>query len=68
MTEIPETEEIEVIAEFDNKIVYSTVSVENLDPYIQDCQNRGGILNECGSACDLDDGCIQVCALTCEFQ
>jgi hypothetical protein len=37
---------------------------------IKDCQKRGGVFNECGSACDdqiKNMGCIAVCALTCEL-
>jgi len=53
---------------FENKIVYTTDAVADLEPYINDCKTKGGVLNECGNPCSPDaEFCIEVCALTCEY-
>jgi len=54
--------------EFENKIVYSVADGNfNEALYRDHCEKRGGTFNTCGSVCDEDEICIQVCALTCEF-
>ncbi len=54
--------------EVQENIIYGT----NADPvFIQesknDCQEKGGVLNECGSACADGEICVAVCTVVCEF-
>lgn len=49
-------------------IIYGT----NMDPAFveqsrQDCTDKGGTFNECGSACKTGEMCIAACALRCDF-
>lgn len=49
-------------------IIYGT----NMEPAFveqsrQDCQQRGGTFDQCGSACNEGEMCIAACALRCDF-
>lgn len=59
---------VSVEAEFSSKIVYTTNTATNTASFIQDCDQRGGTFNDCGSICAPDaEMCAEVCAYTCEF-
>ena len=47
------------------KIIYNPES--DLATIKGDCRERGGTFNSCGSYCEEDEVCIQLCAYTCEF-
>ncbi len=54
--------------EYDDKLVYSMKPNISLVQLEADCEERGGTFDECGSACPSDaEGCIEMCAYTCEF-
>ncbi|MCI5108758.1 MAG: hypothetical protein MRY49_02830 [Candidatus Pacebacteria bacterium] len=59
---------VSVLAEYPEKVVYTTdISVDQKD-LILDCMERDGIFNSCGSPCSLDEEfCVAVCAYTCDF-
>ncbi|OGC53084.1 hypothetical protein A3B64_01385 [candidate division WWE3 bacterium RIFCSPLOWO2_01_FULL_37_24] len=48
------------------RIIYNPES--DLATIKEDCRERGGIFNSCGSYCEGDEICIQICAYTCEFK
>lgn len=61
--------EIPIEKQFEDKIVYTTNLDYDKKLLKNDCDNRGGTFNECGSICDSDAAaCAQVCAYTCEFE
>lgn len=71
---LPEPEEraggrqVPVQAEFDAKIVYTTDQEADVEALRQDCAERGGEFNPCGTICAPEaDICASVCAYTCEF-
>ena len=51
--------------ETQKKIIYNPDS--DLGTIKNDCREKGGIFNPCGSYCEKDEVCIQICAYTCEF-
>ena len=55
---------------FNNKVVYGIGLSQDLLPLLkQDCQQRGGTFQECGSPCGSNEQyCIAVCAFTCELK
>jgi hypothetical protein len=61
---------IPIQATFKNKIVYSITEAVEKSILENDCLQKGGRFNECGSVCDDTKlgGCIMMCALTCEFK
>jgi len=63
--------QVPIQAEFSNKIVYTDDAGADTSILKNDCFNRGGVFNECGSVCDesrIGEDCIAVCAFTCEFK
>lgn len=68
MQDVSSSAEVEVQAEYEEKVVYLSNDEVPKEDYEQDCRERGGEFNECGSPCAADaESCIQVCAFTCEF-
>lgn len=60
--------EIEIEAEFNTKIVYTTNAEAPIGLLKTDCEIRGGVFNECGTICGPDvEMCPSVCAYTCEL-
>jgi glucose/arabinose dehydrogenase len=60
--------EVEVKEAYPEKIVYQQNPELDLADYQQDCEERGGVFNECGSVCpEAAEICIEVCGYTCEF-
>ena len=60
---------IPIEAEFKNKIVYTANSNADIGALKADCEERKGVFNECGSPCEnKNEGCITVCAYTCEWK
>ncbi len=62
-------EEIPIEIEYPNKIVYTTQT--NVDPKAlkEDCQERQGSFNECGSICRPEaEACLSKCAYTCNLK
>jgi len=57
-----------IMDQFPGKVVYTTdISV---DPTLfqNDCDQRGGVFDSCGTICPPEaEGCATVCAYTCEF-
>lgn len=62
-----EMDTVKIEEKFENKIVYTTNLEEvNKDELIEDCKERGGTFQECGSPCsESARACIQACAYTC---
>jgi len=59
---------VPIQAEFESKIVYTTDSLADTAPLIEDCEMRGGVFNACGSICGpTAEICASVCAFTCEL-
>jgi hypothetical protein len=61
-------QKVPIEAQFPKKIVYTSHSDANADKLKQDCDNRGGTFNTCGSPCDPSNGptaCPAVCAFIC---
>lgn len=53
---------------FDDKVVYTTEQDIDTEKLEQDCAERGGEFNTCGSICPSDAAvCAEVCAYTCEL-
>lgn len=50
-----------------NKIVYTANRSFNEEVLKNDCRERGGEFNSCGSLCEEGGECVPVCAYTCEF-
>ncbi len=60
--------DIPIENQFDGKIVYTTNTSLEQGPFRQDCLDRGGQFNPCGSICAPGtDICIELCAYTCTF-
>lgn len=54
--------------DFGSKIVYTIETSRATQPFIDDCQARGGDFNSCGNICSPDAAaCASVCAYTCEL-
>lgn len=54
--------------DYGSKIVYTTDAETSTDALRNDCTERGGTFNECGTTCAPDaDICADVCAYTCEL-
>ncbi|RMD57597.1 hypothetical protein D6825_03585 [Candidatus Woesearchaeota archaeon] len=59
---------ITIQAKYPEKIVYGTSQDVDFTPLIEDCKQRGGRFNECGTVCEPGAKyCAAVCALTCEL-
>lgn len=59
---------VDIEARYSNKIVYSTNNDLDVEDLKEDCRDRNGTFNECGSACGPEaDTCIELCTYTCEF-
>jgi hypothetical protein len=59
---------VAIMAVFEDKVVYSTDAAVDTIPLREDCAERGGSFNECGSACASDaETCVAVCAFACEL-
>jgi len=57
-----------IAAQFTDKIVYSTAGQINIKDLEDDCLERNGIFNECGSPCGPEaDFCAEICAPVCEL-
>ena len=59
---------VAIQSDFGTKIVYATANPSiDLEPLRAHCSRLKGTFNTCGSPCAPDaQGCITVCALTCE--
>jgi hypothetical protein len=55
------------LAEYPEKIVYTTDRDVDVAVLRTDCENRDGVFNECGSPCAEGEVCVEVCAYTCEL-
>lgn len=63
----PEGAQIPIESEFDTKVVYTTETSTSTEPFIADCNERGGTFNECGTICEPEaEACAAVCAFTCD--
>ncbi len=63
----PAENQASVSAIFENKVVYDMGADISEEILREDCSERGGEFNTCGSPCAPDsDACVQVCAYTCE--
>jgi hypothetical protein len=63
------TNSVHIENDFKTKIVYTTRSQSELEIAVMenDCRERKGTFNTCGSPCDLiAEVCIDVCAYTCD--
>lgn len=61
--------QVPFLYDYSTKIVYTTDTTVEKDIYLNDCQNRDGEFNVCGSTCAPDaQTCVAVCALTCEIK
>lgn len=59
---------IPVVVEFPEKTVYTSDLSYPKEPLIQDCEEKGGTFDSCGSPCGPEeDFCTAVCAFTCEY-
>lgn len=59
---------VPIMSTFEGKIVYSTDSSLDTTPLKEDCTERGGTFNECGTTCAPGaEVCVDVCAFTCEL-
>lgn len=60
--------EIEILAAYDTKIVYTTNITAPKQDFIGDCSLRGGVFNSCDFGCEPDArNCPILCAYTCTF-
>lgn len=58
--------DIEMMEQYENKIVYTTDVGQDAEPFVNDCRDRGGEFSECGSVCAPDaEVCTEQCAYTC---
>jgi len=58
---------VQVQDDFGDKVVYTVGASEDQTLFKQDCADRGGEFNTCGSPCASNaDFCIKVCAFTCD--
>ena len=49
------------------KVVYGSDATLDSTVLANDCRERGGVFNECGTICEPDaEACAAVCAFTCE--
>lgn len=56
-----------VRSDYGSRIVYDAAVDADRIAYAADCTRRGGRFSSCGSPCSPEaDGCLAVCALTCE--
>lgn len=61
-------EEIEILAEYPGKIVYTIDLSKPENVYEAHCEAAGGDFNACGTPCDpVEELCTAVCAYACEF-
>lgn len=62
--------QVPIMFNYGTKIVYTDDSVTDKSIFIDDCNTRGGAFNACGNACKpgTQQGCMAVCALTCEVK
>ncbi|MBD3247887.1 hypothetical protein GF382_01195 [Candidatus Falkowbacteria bacterium] len=63
-------EKVAIDKRLENKLVYTTnIDDETKYLYREDCEQRGGTFNACGTVCPEDAAiCAQVCAFTCQLQ
>lgn len=60
--------DVTIESRYDEKIVYTTNTEQDEDPFRQNCTGEGGRFNACGSPCEPGaEFCIQVCAFTCDL-
>ena len=59
--------QVPVESVFENKIVYTTDVSFPADIFQDDCLDRGGEFDQCGTPCDAGEVCAAVCAYTCSF-
>jgi hypothetical protein len=62
--------EVPIENQFSDKIVYTTDASFDKTILENDCKQRGGKFQECGSICDdriKDQTCVTVCAFTCQL-
>ncbi len=53
----------------EDKIIYGMDAPNGTAVFEQDCREKGGVFNTCGSSCASDaEVCAAVCAYTCEFK
>ena len=63
-----DSDEIPVLAQYENKVVYTTDLSFSKDVLIENCSELGGEFNTCGTPCAPDEVvCTAVCAYTCDF-
>jgi len=61
--------QVPIQSEVKEKIVYTTDLSTDRQPLQNDCRERGGIFNDCGSVCESGaEICAEICALTCELK
>jgi hypothetical protein len=62
------TAKVEIMNQYDSKIVYTTDVGTDAEPFAKDCRERGGEFSECGSVCEPGaEMCTQQCAYTCSL-
>ena len=69
LSEKNEEGNIPILAEYEDKIVYTTDISYNKEILENNCSELGGKFNVCDSPCATDaEMCTQVCAYTCDLQ
>lgn len=59
---------IPVLAQYEDKIVYTTDLSVNKDILIENCSGLGGEFDTCGTPCaPNEEVCTAVCSYTCDF-
>src|SRR3990167_9029671 len=61
-------DKIPILSESSGRVIYTTDTSLNKEPFEKECRNRGGVFNPCGRSCpSAAEVCIEVCAYTCEL-
>ncbi|KKU48907.1 hypothetical protein A3H10_04595 [Candidatus Uhrbacteria bacterium RIFCSPLOWO2_12_FULL_46_10] len=62
------SDKVPILSESPGRVIYTTDTSLNKEPFEKECRNRGGVFNPCGRSCpSAAEVCIEVCAYTCEL-